>query len=189
MVERQLKVLCYCDEKYFLGHKCKENNFFMSISEDVFDEDAEVSPKTMLPQADDLTPPSDCLEVEPLILLNDLSSFSAPQTLKLIGYFKHRKVIILFDSGNTHNFIHRCLSQEINFYICAVNIFQIMISNGGSMKCGGHCENVRLQIGQYNLKYHMFTINMTDCDIVLGAKRLRTLSPITMDFKDLTKQF
>jgi hypothetical protein len=35
-VERQLKGLCYnCDDKYFLGHKCKEKNVFMVISEDV----------------------------------------------------------------------------------------------------------------------------------------------------------
>jgi hypothetical protein len=32
MVERQLKGLCYnCDEKYFLGHKCKEKKLFMAI--------------------------------------------------------------------------------------------------------------------------------------------------------------
>jgi hypothetical protein len=32
MVERQLKVLCYnCDEKYFSGHKCKEQKLFMAI--------------------------------------------------------------------------------------------------------------------------------------------------------------
>jgi hypothetical protein len=42
MVERQLKGLCYnCDEKYFSRHKCKEQNIFMSISEDVSEEDVE----------------------------------------------------------------------------------------------------------------------------------------------------
>ena len=61
-----------------------------------------------------------------------------------------------------------------------------MIANGGSMKCGGHCENVRLQIGDYHLKSHMFALG---CDIVLGADWLRTLGPILMDFKDLTMQF
>jgi hypothetical protein len=36
MVERQLKGLYYnCDEKYFVGHKCKEQKFFMAISEDI----------------------------------------------------------------------------------------------------------------------------------------------------------
>jgi hypothetical protein len=57
------------------------------------------------------------------------------------------------------------------------------------MKCGGRRENVCLQIGQYNLKSHMFTIDMGGCDIVLGAEWLRTLGPILMDFKELTMQF
>ena len=64
-----------------------------------------------------------------------------------------------------------------------------MIANGGSMKCGGRCENVCLQIGDYHLKSHMFAIDMGGCDIVLGADWLRTLGPILMDFKELTMQF
>jgi hypothetical protein len=37
------------------------------------------------------------------------------------------------------------------------------------MKCGGCFENVPLKIGQYHLKSHMFSIDMGDCDIVLGV--------------------
>jgi hypothetical protein len=122
-------------------------------------------------------------------LLHALTVFFAPQTLKLIGYIKHKKVIILVDSGNTHNFIHRLFSHEVNFYIHVVNNFQIMIVNGGYMKCGGNCENVRLQIDQYNLKSHMFSIDMDGCDILLGVNWLCTLGSILMDFKELTMQF
>jgi hypothetical protein len=121
------------------------------------------------PESTDITPPSDPPEVEPVNSLNDITGFYAPQTLKLTGYIKHRKVIILVDSGSTHNFIHCRISQETNCYINVVNNFQIMIANGGSMKCGGHCENVCLQIGDYHLKSHMFAIDMGGCDIVLGA--------------------
>jgi hypothetical protein len=119
----------------------------MAISEDVSKEDVEAPLVSMSPKPIDITPPSDPLEVEPVISLNALTGFSTPQTLKLIGYIKHRKVIILVDSGSTHNFIHCHISKETNCYICPVNNFQIMIANGGSMKCGGHCENVCLQIG------------------------------------------
>jgi hypothetical protein len=190
MVERQLKGLCYnCDDKYFSGHKCKEKNIFMAISEDVSEEDVEAPLVSMSPEPTDITPPLDPPEVELIISLNALTGFSAPQTLKLIGYIKHRKVIILVDSGSTHNFIHHRIAQETHCYIHAVNNFQIMISNGGSMKCQGHCENVCLQIGDYHLKSHMFSIDMGDCDIVLGADWLRTLGPILMDFKELTMQF
>jgi hypothetical protein len=190
MAERQLKGLCYnCDEKYFLGHKCKEQNIFMKISEDVSEEDVEPPLVSMSLEPTNITPPSDSLEVELVISLNSLTGLSAHQTLKLIGYIKHRKVIILVDSGSTHNFIHHRIAQETNFYIRAVNNFQIMIANGRSMKCGERCENVRLQIGEYHLKYHMFSIDMGRCDIVLGEEWLRTLGPILMDFKELTMQF
>jgi hypothetical protein len=76
------------------------------------------------PEPTDMTPPSDPPKVEPVISLNALTGFSSPQTLKLIGYIKHRKVIILVDSGSTHNFIHRRISQETNCYICASIIFK-----------------------------------------------------------------
>jgi hypothetical protein len=190
MVEYQLKGLCYnCDEKYFPGHKCKEQNLFMAISKDISEEDVETTLVSESPESTDITPPSNPPEVETIISLNALTSFSTPQTLKVIGCIKDQKVIILVDSGNTHNFIHRCIAQETRYYIHVVNNFQIIISNGGSMKCGGRCENVRLQIGDYDLKYHMFAIDMGFCDIVLGANSLRNLGPILMDVKELTMQF
>jgi hypothetical protein len=189
MVERQLKGLCYnCDDKYFLGHKCKEQNLFMAISEDISEEDVETPLMSESPETTDITPPSGSPEVEPVISLNSLARFYALQTLKLIGYIKHRKVTILVDSGITHNFIHCCISQETHCCIHVINNFQIMIVNGVSMKCGGCCENVHLQIGDYHLKYHMFAINIGICDIMLGADWIRNLGPILMDFKELTMQ-
>jgi hypothetical protein len=170
MIECQLKGLFYnYDDKYFSSHKCKEQNLCMAIFEDISEEDVETPLVFESPGSTDITPPSDPLEVELVISLNALTGFFAPQTLKLIGYIKHRKVIILVDSGNTNNFIHRCISQETHCYIHAVNNFQIMIANGGSMKCRGCCENVCLQIGDYHLKSHMFSIDMGGCDIVLDA--------------------
>jgi hypothetical protein len=158
--------------------KCKEQKLFMAISEDIQEDDDDSSPIPESPETFEINPPAE----EPIISLNALTGFSAPKTLKLIGYIKHRKVIILVDSGSTHNFIHRRIAQETHCYIHVVNNFHIMIAYGGSMKCGGHCENVHLQIGDYNLKSHMFAIGMGGCDIVLGTEWLRTLGPILMDF-------
>jgi hypothetical protein len=139
MVERQLKGLCYnCDDKYFSSHKCKEKNILMAISEDISEEDVETPLVSESPKITDITPPSDPPEVELVISLNALTSFSAPQTLKLINYIKHNKVIIMVDSGSTHNFIHRHIAQETHCYIHTVNNFQIMIANGGSVITPGN---------------------------------------------------
>jgi hypothetical protein len=122
---------------------------------------------------------------EPLISLHALSSISTPQTLKLVGYIKHQKFIILVDCGSTHNSIHKRVAKETHYFVHQVPNFQIMIVNGGMMKCGGRYENVRLQMGDYQLKNHLFSINMGGCDIVLGEEWFFTLGPSTMDFKEL----
>jgi hypothetical protein len=90
MTECQLKGLCYnYDDKYFPGHKCNEKKIFMAISEDILEEDVETPLVFESPEITDITLPSDPPEVEPVISLNALTGFSAPQTLKLIDYIKH----------------------------------------------------------------------------------------------------
>jgi hypothetical protein len=79
MAERQLKGLCYnCDDKYFPGHKCKEQKLFMAISEDIQEDDDDTSPVLESPETSEINPPSDPPAEEPIISLNALTSFSAP---------------------------------------------------------------------------------------------------------------
>jgi hypothetical protein len=91
--------------------------------------------------------------------------------------------VVLVDSGGTPNFIHCRLVDEIHCFVVHVSNFRILISNGGTMKCGGCCDNVKLQMGDYHLKTHMFSISMGGCEIVLGVEWLCTLGPITMDYQ------
>jgi hypothetical protein len=77
----------------------------------------------------------------------------------------------------------------VHCFVHLVNNFQILIANGGLMKCGGYFGNVKLQMGDYHIKTHMFAIDMGDCDIVLGVEWLRTLKPITMDLKEIYMSF
>jgi hypothetical protein len=64
MAECQLKGLCYnCDDKYFPGHKCKEQKLFMAIFEEISEEDEETPSISESPESTDITPPSDTPEV------------------------------------------------------------------------------------------------------------------------------
>ena len=119
---------------------------------------------------------------EPIISLHALVGISSPQTLKIRGFIKHRPVVVMIDSGSTHKFIHQRVAKAVHCFFRAVSNFQVQIADWGTMKCEGCCENVKLQMGDYQLKTHMFSIHMGGCDIFLGVEWLRTLGPITMDF-------
>lgn len=43
------------------------------------------------------------------------------------------------------------------------------------MKCVNRCEKVKLHMGTYSLKTHIFSIEMGGCDFFLGVKWFRTL--------------
>jgi hypothetical protein len=126
---------------------------------------------------------------EPVISLHALVGISTPQKLKIKGYIKQRLIVVLIDSNNTHNFIHCRVSKYVNCFIRPVSNFIILIANGGIMKCGSRCENVKLQMGDYALKNHMFFIAMGGCDIFLGVEWMRTLGLITIDYQELYMRF
>jgi hypothetical protein len=69
------------------------------------DDEVEFIPQEPLSFPLEDIPPSNQLNLEPQISLPALIGISTPQALKLIGYIKHHKIIILFGSGGTHKFI------------------------------------------------------------------------------------
>jgi hypothetical protein len=107
MVEHQLKGLCYnCDDKYFLGHTCKEHNIFMDMTEDFSEEEDDVSHVPEIPPLADINSPSDPPEVKPLISLNALPGLCYPQILKLIGYINLLLIFMITLTPKTHHLGH-----------------------------------------------------------------------------------
>ena len=188
VAETRKQGLCYyCDEKYFRGHKYKEPKFFQIDGTDY--SSSEEDPPLEEPEAVKEDNQKDNVPDEPVISLHALAGISSPQTLKIRGFIKHRPVVVLIDSGSTHNFIHQKVAEAVHCFVRAVSNFQVQIVDAGTMKCEGRCENVKLHMGDYQLKTHMFAIHMGGCDIVLGVEWLRTLGLITMDFQELYISF
>jgi hypothetical protein len=121
MEECRKQGLCYyCNEKYSPGHKCREYKFFHIYASTSYP--FEDIPSYEAPDPDK-APPSDHVEapvvthVEPeesIISLHALSGILASQTLKIKGYRKHKPMVVLIDSGRTHNFIHHMLFDAVH---------------------------------------------------------------------------
>jgi hypothetical protein len=71
-----------------------------------------------------------------------LVGISTPQTLKIEGYIKKKEVIVLIDSGSTHNFIHYKLAKDLNCFVYPVPEFQVMIADGDVTHDFGHLGDV-----------------------------------------------
>jgi carbamoylphosphate synthase small subunit len=67
-----------------------------------------------------------------------------PQTLNIVGYIKKKKVIVLIDSGSTHNFIDKILAESLNCFVYPVTNFQVLVANGGSIDCEENATTLNL---------------------------------------------
>ena len=67
---------------------------------------------------------------------------------------------MLINSGSTHSFISWSKVVALHILIHPIKNFYVLIASGGTMKCDGHCENVKFQMGDYQLKTHMFFRDM-----------------------------
>ena len=88
-------------------------------------------------------------EMNLTISCNALEGITTPQTLKIEGYIKKKKVIVLIDSGSTPNFIHCKVAKELNFFLYPTLECKVMVENGGTINCSGNFHNIKLTMGEY----------------------------------------
>eukprot|EP00253_Pinus_taeda_P036412 PITA_36412 len=125
MAERRKQGLCYySDEKYSSGHKCKEPKFFQIDATD--HSPLEEALPLEEPEEEEEDNQQNNVPEEPIILLHALAGISSPQTLKIRGFIKHCPVVVLVDSGSTHNFIHQRVVEVVHCFVRAVSNFQIL---------------------------------------------------------------
>jgi len=109
--EKRAKGFCYsCDSKYTKGHKCAEKKSFYIDCEEEQEKEQETSKKEDTHQEQTIEKE----EMNLTISCNALVGITTPQTIKIKGHIKKKKVIVLIDSGSTHNFIHCKIAKELN---------------------------------------------------------------------------
>ena len=109
------------------------------------------------------------------ICCNSLAGITTPQTIKIEGHIKKKKIIVFIDSASTHNFIHSKIAKELNFFLYRAPECQVMVANGGTINSFGKFHNIKLSMGEYVLNFPMLSIPMGGADVVLGFQWLQYL--------------
>ena len=121
--------------------------------------------------------------MSPAISCNALEDITTPQTLTIERHIKKKNVIMLIDSGITHNFIHCKVAKELNCFIYPTPECQVMVANGGTINFSGKCHNIKITMGEYVLNSAMLSIPMRGVDVILGVQWLQSLGIGAFNFK------
>ena len=98
MQDRRDKGICYhYDEKFFVGHRCKNKQLHVLLVEE---DDAEKGTKTEEWEHD-----QPVLSDAAKLSLNLVVGIATPKTMKLRGRVMDQEVVVLIDCRASHNFI------------------------------------------------------------------------------------
>ena len=133
------------------GHKCSEKKLFYRDCEEKGEKEQEISKEEDILHKQTL----DKEEMNLTISCNALAGITTPQTIKIEGHIKKKRVTVLIDSRSTHNFIHCKIAKELNCFLYPAPECQVMVASGGTINCSGMCHNIKLSMGEYILNSPM----------------------------------
>lgn len=177
MQKRHEKGLCFnCNEHFTPGHLCAVKQIFLIEAKP---EGNEESLKDFSPEADD----ADLIDdANPQILLNALTGYTSPQTMRIEEWVGHRKVLILIDNGSTHNFVDHRIAQSLGLFVTPVAVFWVTVANGERIPCREKHEGVHVVIQAMEFTTSLFSLPLIGLDMVLGVQWLEKLGPVVCDW-------
>jgi hypothetical protein len=80
------------------------------------------------------------------ISLHSIAGLSCPKAMKLEGELYGHKVVILIDSGASHNILSSSLVLELKLPLTPTNEYCVVLGTGEAVKGGGICKGVHISV-------------------------------------------
>ncbi|KAG8367223.1 hypothetical protein BUALT_Bualt16G0050300 [Buddleja alternifolia] len=174
MRARREKNLCYnCDEVFVPGHRCKQRQVYMIMSQE--EEEAYI-----VDVEDPNAPTEELLAEDMTISINAIYGNSDLNTLRIKGWVKHSSIQILIDSGSTDCFLDETVATNLGCHIEFTNPMLISVADGNKMVSRTICPDFTWEIQSTKFTYPMRIIKLGGCDVVLGGDWFRNHSPVEL---------
>jgi hypothetical protein len=125
----------------------------------------------------------------PEISLHTIASAVNLNTMRLIRWIKHQRVVVLLDSGSTHNFLDPTILHKLFLPVDAALLLQVRVTNGARVTSEGRCHSISLKIQGHLFKADFYVLPLGGYNMILGVEWLQTLGPVLWDFQLMTMAF
>ncbi|KAJ9562283.1 hypothetical protein OSB04_007443 [Centaurea solstitialis] len=179
--------LCYrCDEKYSPGHRCKKRELSVLLvqSEETREEEERSEGETALDTAAVYE-----VDKEVEVHLNSVVGITNPKTMKMEGLVGDLRVVILIDSGATHNFISTEIVERKKIKVEKTKEYMIKLGLGERVKGNGLCKQVEVNVQGLIVMEDFLPIQLGNSDVILGMQWLETLGNTWVNWKEQIMKF
>ncbi|KAG8366662.1 hypothetical protein BUALT_Bualt17G0102900 [Buddleja alternifolia] len=181
MRARREKNLCYnCDETFVPGHRCKQRQIYVMMSEEEEVMHNSLIENENLNEIENESPGEDMI-----VSLNALSRTTDMNTLRIKGTVNGQDIHILIDSGSTHCFLDEGTAYKLGCRMDYTTPLLVSVADGSKMVSRLECPEFSWTIQNHTFSYPIRVIKLGGYDMVLGGDWLRQNSPVEFDYQKM----
>ncbi|MCH86969.1 RNA-directed DNA polymerase (Reverse transcriptase), partial [Trifolium medium] len=116
-------------------------------------------------------------------------AFENHKTVKFQGQICGVPVLILVDSGASHNFVSQKLVHMMGWVVEETPMMNIKLGDGFRAQSQGAVKGLELCIGEFKLTPNLQLFELGGIDVVLGMEWLKTLGDMIVNWRQQTMSF
>ena len=101
------------------------------------------------------------------ISFHTITGTDYPQIVCVIGQLKNKKVMLLINDGNTHDFVNEVIVSKFELLVNQEKKFQVMVANREKIDCVGQCWALTINIEGYPVTVDFHILPIAACQLVL----------------------
>ncbi|KAK9211844.1 hypothetical protein WN943_001222 [Citrus x changshan-huyou] len=109
--------------------------------------------------------------------------------MKLKGTIGEQEVVVLIDSGTTHNFISLDLVSKMQIPIVKTGAYGVTMGTGAAVKGEGLCRGVTIHLQGIDIVEEFLPLGLGSLDVILGVQWLETLGMTHTNWKTQVMKF
>ncbi|MCI05080.1 RNA-directed DNA polymerase (Reverse transcriptase), partial [Trifolium medium] len=129
------------------------------------------------------------LECKGLGVFGVSSSSSQVRTMKLEGSLQGANILVLIDSGATHNFISPKVVEALGLQLTLSKPMGVKLGDGHRVLTMGRCDGLSIVLGEMETTFDAYILELGGVDLILGVVWLETLGKVTMDWREMSMVF
>nr|KYP45086.1 Transposon Ty3-G Gag-Pol polyprotein [Cajanus cajan] len=120
------------------------------------------------------------------LTLCSMAGLTSKKSFMMWGEILENKVLVLVDSGATHNFISTKLVENLRLSVEPTIPYYVKVGGGQRIKTNGVCKGLQMKMQNMLFKADFYVFALDGEDIVLGMEWLEDMGEMRTNFKDLT---
>ncbi|XP_022633716.1 uncharacterized protein LOC111241148 [Vigna radiata var. radiata] len=129
-------------------------------------------------------------ETKPMeFLVWSVEGLTPPKTMKWTGLIGESRVVVLIDSGASHNFISRKVVEELELPVVVTPSHTVSLGDGHKMVTSGRWEKIQIRLGDATVEEELYVFELAGVDVILGIAWLAKVGKLMINWGEMSMEY